>query len=355
LPGYYNPNNYNEFKKRTNWKGNKNLMTPRERIFATLQHQKTDRIPRCEIWIDGVWPQLGFENQAEAYVELGQDCIMLPGQISETSNAWKTGVDEWGRVWKDGMYVSGVLKTEDDLYQYSPKLDYVNQLFNTDSINGIKQKYPDHCLIYGTHIGPFTAAYMAMGFEQFFMRLIDDPGFVRKMLEVRTEWCIAQYQKAISLGAEVLVLGDDVAHKDQPMISPRMWQELMLPYHRRIVDALKVPVIWHSDGNIVPLLPMAVEAGFVGIHGLEPAAGIDLKKVKESFGRDLVLIGNLDINVLFTSDAEAVRREVDRCLEQGSPCGGYMLATCNSIFDGMNPESVAEMFRYQEERVYRIP
>ena len=26
-----------------------------------------------------------------------------------------------------------------------------------------------------------------------------------------------------------------------------------------------------------------------------------------------------------------------------------MLATCNSIFEGMNPLAVAEMFRYEEE------
>jgi len=26
-----------------------------------------------------------------------------------------------------------------------------------------------------------------------------------------------------------------------------------------------------------------------------------------------------------------------------------MLASCNSIFEGMNPAAVAEMFRYQEE------
>ncbi|GAB4460744.1 MAG: hypothetical protein Kow0031_40160 [Anaerolineae bacterium] len=50
-------------------------------------------------------------------------------------------------------------------------------------------------------------------------------------------------------------------------------------------------------------------------------------------------------------DLAAVRREVDRCVAQGASGGGYMLASCNSICEGMNPAAVAEMFRYQAEVV----
>jgi uroporphyrinogen decarboxylase len=188
---------------------------------------------------------------------------------------------------------------------------------------------------------------MAMGFERFFVRLVRDPAFVHRLLEVRTEWCIAMYQKAVSLGAEVLILGDDAGHSQGPMISPRMWRAFILPYHRRIVDALDVPLIWHSDGNVASLLPMAIEAGFVGFHGMDPIAGVDLARIKQEYGEHLVLIGNVDVRALCGSDLDAVRGEVDRCIAQGAPGGGYMLASCNSIFEGMNAAAVAEMFRYQ--------
>jgi uroporphyrinogen-III decarboxylase len=78
-------------------------------------------------------------------------------------------------------------------------------------------------------------------------------------------------------------------------------------------------------------------------------AGMDLCKVKHKFGQDLVLVGNVDVRVLFDPDLEPVRQEVDRCIAQGSPGGGYMVASCNSIFEGMNPAAVAEMFRYEGE------
>jgi uroporphyrinogen decarboxylase len=94
---------------------------------------------------------------------------------------------------------------------------------------------------------------------------------------------------------------------------------------------------------------MAIEAGFAGVHGLEPAAGIDLAEVKREYGHDLALVGNLDITVLAGNDPDAVRREVDRCMAQGTAGGGYMFASCNSIFEGLNGRMVHEMFRYAGE------
>jgi uroporphyrinogen decarboxylase len=189
---------------------------------------------------------------------------------------------------------------------------------------------------------------MAMGFERFFTCLIDHPSLVHRLLADRTAWCIALYQKAVELGAEVLVLGEDAGHRTGPMISPSMWREHIQPYHCRIVRALDVPVIWHSDGNVEALLPMASEAGFVGIHGLEPASGVDLGRVKRNYP-ELALAGNVDVEVLVERDLAAVRTEVDRCMAQGGRSGGYMISTCNSIFRGMCLESVIELFRLEAE------
>jgi uroporphyrinogen decarboxylase len=324
-------------------------MKPRERVFAALEHKEPDRVPRFEIWIDALLAELGQRDIPSAQVNLGQDCVMIPSQTPHESNAWKDGVDEWGRVWRGGMYVHGVVDTVADLERYSPSLDYAEQMFDHDGAKQVRALYPDHCLIYGAHLGPFTAGYMAMGFERFFLRLADDPTFVERLLEARTAWCLAMFRQAVSLGAEVLVLGDDAGHREGLMISPRMWRRFVWPYHCRIVEESGAPVIWHSDGNVEALLPMAIEAGFVGFHSLEPAAGMDLARIKREFGRDLVLVGNIDVRVLCDGDLDAVRREVDRCIAQGGPGGGYMIASCNSIFAGMNPSAVAEMFRYEGE------
>lgn len=321
-------------------------MTPRERVLAALQGRLSDRTPRFEIWIDALIDELGDGDPAAAYVNSGQDCVMMPTVTPAGSNAWKSGIDEFGRVWHDGTYVNGVVETRSDIALYSPPFATAIEHFDADQIASVRIRYPDHCLIYGTHIGPFMAAYMAMGIDRFFYRVIDDPLFVQALLEVRTGWAIAQFQEAIRMGAEIIVVGDDAAYGSGSMLAPHMWHKLVLPYHRRLVNALDAPVIWHSDGNVDALLPMAIDAGFVGFHGLEPAAGMDLTRVSREYGQDLALIGNVDAGVLCKDDLAAVRREVDRCIEQKRPNSGYLFASCNSIFKGMNADAVKEMWRY---------
>ena len=90
---------------------------------------------------------------------------MIPTQIPAESNAWRSGLDEWGRIWKGGLYVDGVVKTEADLEKYSPPLDYADEWFDTDETKEVMRVYPDHCFLYGSHIGPFTMGYLSMGFR----------------------------------------------------------------------------------------------------------------------------------------------------------------------------------------------
>jgi uroporphyrinogen decarboxylase len=328
-------------------------MNSHERVRAVLSHTTPDRIPRFEVWIDALYQELGVSDPYGAYAGLGQDAVLLPSQTPAGSNAWKSGLDEWGRVWKDGLYVSGVLDSPADLAHYNPPPAYAARFFDERQVWAIRARFSEHCLFYGTHIGPFMAAYMAMGLERFCERTLTDPPFIHALLAARTEWCLAVFARAVALGAEVIVMGDDAAHSGGPLISPRMWREFVLPHHRRIAAKLPVPVIWHSDGDITKLLPMAVEAGFAGVHGLEPWS-MSLAETKAEYAGKLVLLGNADVRALCDPDIEAIREEVRRCIAEGGS-SGFMLSSCNSIFPGMNPAAVREFFRYQAELIESQP
>lgn len=326
-------------------KGQQAIMNARERVHAVLERQTPDRIPRFEVWIDGLFDELGVTDPYRAYAELGQDAILMPSQTPPTSNAWKDGIDEFGRVWKQGMYVTGALQTPADLATFTPPLTDAERFFDATRVAQLCADYPEHAIFFGTHIGPFMGAYMAMGMEGMFLTYQEDQPFVHAVMETRLAWALAIFQQAVALGAEVIIMGDDAAHRGGPLISPAMWRELVLPYHQRLVRALSVPVIWHSDGRLDKLLPFAVEAGFAGVHGLEPQAGNDLAGIKRQYGDQLILMGNVDISLFFTADLAAVRADVRRSYDQGG-ASGYMLSSCNSIYPGMNPAAVCEFFRY---------
>ena len=109
-------------------------MKPQDRVHAALQHEQPDRVPRFEIWIDALLDELGQDDPAGAYVNLGQDCVMMPTRTPSQSNVWRNGVDEWGRVWQDGTFVGGVVDTDADLETYRPPLDCVDQMYNSDRV-----------------------------------------------------------------------------------------------------------------------------------------------------------------------------------------------------------------------------
>jgi uroporphyrinogen decarboxylase len=93
-------------------------------------------------------------------------------------------------------------------------------------------------------------------------------------------------------------------------LSPNDFKEFGLPYYRRIVDAIPVPVFWHSEGYVRDYLPLAIEAGIRGIHGIEGTAGMNMGEIKREFGKDLVLMGNV-AETRLCHPILRVRREVD--------------------------------------------
>ena len=95
---------------------------------------------------------------------------------------------------------------------------------------------------------------------------------------------------------------------------------------------------------------MVIEAGIKGIHGMEPGAGMNMGEIKKEFGKDLVLLGNVDGNeILCQSDLALVRKEVDRCLREAMEEGGFMLSIAGSAHEGIQMEALIEMCRYLQK------
>ncbi len=74
---------------------------------------------------------------------------------------------------------------------------------------------------------------------------------------------------------------------------------------------------------------------------------MNMAEIKKEFGKDLVLLGNIDGNqILCQSDLELVRNEVDRCLKEGMEGGGYMLSIAGSAHENVHLGALIEMCRH---------
>lgn len=138
---------------------------------------------------------------------------------------------------------------------------------------------------------------------------------------------------------------DDLGFKNGPFISPAMYRELIFPAHRRLFDYAHghgLPVILHCDGQVEPLLPHLVEAGIDCLQPLEAKSGMDLAKLKKSYGATLALIGGMDARVLASNNLDAVRSELERKLPAAMAGGGYILQVDHSV----PPQVDYETYRY---------
>lgn len=83
-----------------------------------------------------------------------------------------------------------------------------------------------------------------------------------------------------------------------PLISPQLVQEFMVPQYRRITNFLKEQGIWINildcDGYIDALVPLWLEAGINCMFPLEVRGGSDPIKMREKYGKRVLLMGGVD-------------------------------------------------------------
>lgn len=148
-------------------------------------------------------------------------------------------------------------------------------------------------------------------------------------------------EKLVDVGVDAILNPSDVAFNSGPFISPQHMDEFFFPYLNRWVENLnkhKVLSIWHTDGNILPIMDRTLQSKVSAIQCLDPLAGMDIVKIKKQLEEKLVLIGNIDCSLLHSGPAEKIEEEVKRVVEGCKGTGGFVLSGCNAIFKGIPPE-----------------
>lgn len=175
--------------------------------------------------------------------------------------------------------------------------------------------------------GPFWQIREWVGFERLCTMFIDEPRWLREMVEFWTEFVsrtLAPLLRAEAL--DHLMISEDMAYKQKPMISPAMARDFLKPtYDRWTAEARAggVSIVnMDSDGRIDQLIPIWIDAGFDACNPIEVAAGNDINAMRRQFGRDIAYIGGVDKRAIAKGG-----RVIELELERVSPVvrdGGYI-------------------------------
>jgi len=176
--------------------------------------------------------------------------------------------------------------------------------------------------------GPFWQMREWLGMENLCVLFLDEPDFVREMVEFWTDFIEQILVKTTKIYVPDFVhISEDMAYKAHPMISPALTREFLLPSYNRWIKIIKtagVPVIdMDSDGYVDDLIPIWIEAGFNVCDPVEVAAGNDIVKFREKYGKNMAYRGGIDKRAI-AAGGRIMEEEVMRVVPPLLKDGGFI-------------------------------
>ncbi len=189
---------------------------------------------------------------------------------------------------------------------------------------------------------------------EWYMSTVLRPDYIKSIFDRQTEIALENFRRLqVVIGDNldaVFICGTDFGTQESTFCSPEQFDDLWLPYYRRINDWVHANTNWktfkHSCGAVETLMSRFIDSGFDIINPVQIAArGMDPMHLKNTFGKDLVFWGGgIDTQkTLPYSTPEQVRSEVLRLCEVFGRDGGFVFNTVHNIQANVPVENIVAM------------
>ncbi|MCG8306826.1 MAG: hypothetical protein MI975_05490 [Cytophagales bacterium] len=376
-------------------------MNSRERILTTLNHNEPDRIPydlAGSTWTgitntayQNLSEYLGFERSAPNWSDVIQQVVIPSEEMLDklrvdtrgifplTSHNWEVFskskdcgdyweyYDEWNFVHhfpKHGYWFSlvknpmaGVDFTQENVVEHFNWPDAENKL----RFAGLREqaiRFRDQGKIVmtkGLCAGLFEMHQRIRGMENAmldpFMFSENSDKLIGKLADLKIEFWNAALDELGDV-VDIAGEGDDYGTQQSQLISPEQFRDYYKPHFARVLGFIKqkapgVKLLFHSCGNVRPIIPDLIE---MGVDILNPvhvnAEGMEPVQLKKDFGKDIVFWGGgVDTQkILPTGTPAEVNDDVKRNIEALAPGGGFVFCTVHNIQAEVPPENIMAMW-----------
>jgi hypothetical protein len=178
--------------------------------------------------------------------------------------------------------------------------------------------------------GFFGFGRQLMGLMPWLIAFYRDQELVQEMEAFWADFLIETLKPAVEAlksSIDCVTIWEDMAYRKGPHISPRLFKDFLMPGYKRLTGFLRhygiETILTDSDGNILPLVPLFIEAGVKGLYPLEVQAGMDAIALRKAYGRSLILIGNIDKRAVALGK-DSIEREIRSKLPFLKKEGGYI-------------------------------
>jgi len=330
-------------------------------FLKTLKREHVQYIPLAEL---GVHPKIkelflskkinGLDDEIDFWYKAGYDYVKL--QPKADFNPMKIGMDNNVSYNDDGTIFrkwasenNGVILDFKDFEKYtfpsSSDFDYTN-------FEKVRDLLPNGMGVIGQYGDIFTMTWEMMGFESFSFALFENEELIKTLNDRLGELVLSMFEYfAQSHSVDILWYSDDIAYTNSLMVSPLVLDKYFFPWLKKIGDLAKrynKPLIYHTDGILYDVMDRIIACGVDAIHPIEPKA-MNIADVKQRYGKNLCLIGNIDVDLLTRGTTDEIRKNVYKNVEEAGSDGGYCVGSGNSIPEYVKLENYIAMIETVKE------
>jgi uroporphyrinogen decarboxylase len=357
-------------------------MNRRERFEYAMSHKNPDRVPidiggtsltsmrpHCQ---ENLRHLLGFSgNSIETHNGIDERILEWAGTDFRSVGAIvdlpsvhtrrissRANIDCWG-IRRDLIYGEWQITHSplrgasiDDLKSYQwPQTNIDKRFLLSWESQAKKLREQDEYIVVAEHpvYGILELGCWMCGYDDFFLKLAADTDFVRfffdKFLEIQLA-VIEQYYSVLGPYIDLTTSGDDFGTQSGPMLSPTMFESLIVPYFSariRRTKKLGQCYYWHHTcGSVVKLLDQIIDCGVDFLNPIQTsAAEMDPRLLKSRFGERLVFWGAVDVQqFLPRATPEEIPEHVNDLLSLLGQNGGYVMAPAHEIQDDVPAENI---------------
>ncbi len=186
-------------------------------------------------------------------------------------------------------------------------------------------------------IAPLSLPVMLLGFETWIETMVDKPEIATDVVNFLVDFTIDLSNRYLEEGASAIAFFNPVSSKN--ILKPEEYRKFSLEADKKFYKFVKGAAVFAlAGGEITSLLPTFTKE--IGIHGAVISSKDDLAAIKKQYGRNLILVGNLDNIAMTHWDIDTAEREVKRCIEAAAEGGGYILCDHHGDIPSSVPEEV---------------
>lgn len=269
----------------------------------------------------------------------------FPDRLVEETEEYKIWKDGLGRTMKLSKQAATLplpmdypVKTMGDWLKIKPWYEFSEDRINTEWKAAAQRFLIQDKVVCVSIPGGFDEPRQLLGDERLCLSYYEQPELIKDILTTIGNTAFRVLDKvSAEVQIDLLSVHEDMAGKSGPLAGPIQVREFIAPYYRRIWDLLhdRGTQLFDqdSDGDMNPVIDAFLEAGVNCMHPMEPAANMDIVRVRETYGTRLAFCGGIDKHVLRRSRDE-ILQELEYKIPPIVRSGGCVFALDHRIPNG---------------------